>query len=588
MLLQVDGEYLKSALGTFEILDGKILRQYNYTLPKEEQTEENMKKTKKIIYKLQDEEGRIRNIDVESPEFNALVSCDELASGISEVGDIGKGYLQLDDMILEEFGYNTPHKKEKQKSFVLYTLLKNRNCLKRYYKLDINTAVRYLTTLLHTYKSDTYQRPCDAVIGYRCNIGREKTSRALALFARMFPNIIQIKRSCGHYLIKINRHLLLQDPYIRIKYKESKEINRKAIKRLQHKGSVYFYDFCPIVSRRKLRETIIGVTYWYNNLLSGYLETSSYKGLISMYGRRAEDNIRYIEVPIHILSRITGLSGQQILKYLNRCALRCDYLSKHNKGYIDGNLYNENWKSAPLLTPTRLHFDGMKGRPPITPASYILHLDNFIPTKLHQHTVKYKEQYTHLIMRELQYMYEDKQKNDEQYQKFMNSYIGTEDYIRLTPDEICETFTDYNEKFVERLKNDDPVARSLLFEGDEQVAGVTSREELMKAAKNPTARWTNKITHKMFETVDKQTGELKLIPGKIYKLPYYLHSELVFLEDCDKKDFKNVISVVESLTHYIKEYIMYMKENKEERSLLNWRRRLKHYGVLDHFEECFT
>ena len=481
------------------------------------------------------------------------------------------------------------YKNKKYNSLILMKIIDNEKIFKRY-NASVDVVIKFIVSLINTSINSQSNKMMDAVIGYRCNLGRENVYNVLSVLCRTFPDIIKMERVYGEVYVKVEKHLLLADPYIKEKVNKFKSKDRWVVNLFrENKKSVYFTPFCQRVSRNKLRQIVMSTTIAYNDLGGNSLKTKSKIRDELEYGKRTD--IQYIEIPIHIISMITGLRGDQILGYINRWAKRCDYISKHNKGYSDGCYYDPDYKHSELLEdPKNLTFNNMEDRPPITPTSYILYPEKLNRTKLGKFVKNHIEAYKHIVVRYLKYIKNDRNNRPEEYARFMH------DFIYLTDKEIEQISSDYTAEFKQKIKQfserhpkqeltqEQQDAQAILYNGDMKQGEIIGRNRLMNIRQG-NAREKQRVTLKQIEYIDKETGEIKIKSRN--KLPYWLKESMNYLEDCPTNEFKPIIKVVNTIVTYIKETIQLYKLEGNKPGLNILKSNLSRYELFEQFEPDF-
>ena len=121
-----------------------------------------------------------------------------------------------------------------------------------------------------------------------------------------------------------------------------------------------------------------------------------------LYGERKD--IKYIEVPVHLIAHILNISESKITRYLRILVKSCNYIAKHDKVYVKtnnmDNYYNDFYKQFDLLNTKETKLDN--DHPIITKNSYILFIDNFEKTKTYYDISKHLQEYKDLIIETLE------------------------------------------------------------------------------------------------------------------------------------------------------------------------------------------
>lgn len=551
----IDAEQLQLSMSNFEKLDDMILY-----------TQNNTNKT----------------FIVNGKQAHPVSQCENIKDIVSTMENIKP---LVDDYYGNRYTGKKQYwfKQAKYNSIILEKLIENEKILGRY-NIDIDRCVKFICCLVNTSIDSNWNRPMDLVVITRCNIGRETFFNILSIFCRMFPGVIDMKRIDGIVYVKVAKHILLNDPYIKERcnfYKRQDHYIKMKLRAT--KGTVYASPFCPKVSRQKQRELFMGITYVYNELAGNKLKTTSKIIDEERYGVRSD--IKYVEVPIHILSYITKKPAHQILGYMNSLCKRTNYISKHNLGYSEEDYYSHDYKtSGTLHNPNDLCFNGMEGRPPITPTSYIIYPDKLEKTNLWKYIKNNKEALNHITIRYLKYIKQDRDNKPDDFNNFMK------DFIYLTSDEIDEVCEDYDKQFKQKIKNKDTLSEEeqqkldLLFVGDMQQASISSKDRLMDIPKS-IARTVKKITLKQIEQVDEETGEI-LIKNR-NKLPYWLHHSIQYIADCPMNEYKQILNVVNTVTQYIKETIQLYKSQNNTQGLNIFKSNLTRYDLFEQFEYLY-
>ena len=318
-------------------------------------------------------------------------SPEEAQSIISKNNDIDYNKRYLNNK-------RTCFKKLKEVSLVYNLLIKNKKLLDKY-SIEINKAVLVLSSLVNFLKDKNLQLLPDRFLKYRSELSRTNICNLIIIFKHL--GLIKTKKSNSYSIYVQLTDTVLKDPFILVMAtKNSISDSRKLTFCEQKFGSFYFDPLTHETELRRLRLNILGLAKAYTDLKAKDILKKSYDDN-KIYGKRID--ISYLEVPVHLCASILHIKELDITKYLSKLCMCSNYISKHDKFYVEtnniDNYYNVEYKKCDLDNDiNKLTSD----HPIITKYSYILYNKNFEKTKTGKYVYENLEYYKELIIKELE------------------------------------------------------------------------------------------------------------------------------------------------------------------------------------------
>ena len=299
----------------------------------------------------------------------------------------------------------TWYAEEKKMSTILGSLIDQEWLLKKY-NITIEKAILIICSLYNfcngsiNTKVDTYFKVPDRFLRYRSQLSR-KTIRKL-LFILKRTDILELKQFKDGLYIKLNKNLISKDLYILKRAKREKRKDAKKLLYCAEKYNRYYYEaYSYQTALNQLRKAILGISMAYSQLMEKEILNKRYEDS-QLYGERKD--IKYIEVPVHLIAHILNISESKITRYLRILVKSCNYIAKHDKVYVKtnnmDNYYNDFYKQFDLLNTKETKLDN--DHPIITKNSYILFMDNFEKTKTYYDISKHLQEYKDLIIETLE------------------------------------------------------------------------------------------------------------------------------------------------------------------------------------------
>ena len=287
----------------------------------------------------------------------------------------------------------------KLNSDVFAILIQNKEKFQnKFYNIRIEKVINILSTLMsycELYNIYTYTRVPDRLLGKRSQLSRDTIRYILNELRKL--NLVNIKIKSGKVLFKLP-DFVLQDEYFKYQNKKYKnKVNYKAVESEIKFKTLFFDDRHISTLNAHQRETILGISTAYTELvkdtINGVIRTQD----IKLYGERQD--IKYIQVPIPILSIILNKSEAKLNRYMDHFCNGCDYITKHDRVYVESknssNYYNELYKQYNLESTKDITLDDT--HPIITDNSYILFMENYKTTKTYKKVTKNMDYYRDLL-----------------------------------------------------------------------------------------------------------------------------------------------------------------------------------------------
>lgn len=210
------------------------------------------------------------------------------------------------------------------------------------YKLTIEKMLDIITAIL--YQNGDNKRVWllhDRFICKKCQISRKTLYIAVYLLRKC--NIITcLNLTDTKIYIKIDLNLLVYDPVILRLIDRQKNVMHKIYSKCEQEKSdtCEGLDYGIMTSRtlqNTLKQTVLGIIYYYNFYTDSYC----------IQKECCKDNkihvIKYITIPYHILSIVTGYTETDLRAYISKLFTSTNYISSYDKIYIDKvDKYNNN------------------------------------------------------------------------------------------------------------------------------------------------------------------------------------------------------------------------------------------------------
>ena len=306
--------------------------------------------------------------------------------------------------------YNT-----KLNSVVLNLLYKNQKLFNDV-NITVDMAVIVLCSL-YNYKNyvnaKDYFIVNDRILAKRCYLSRNTIYDIIYILSGL--NILYINYDYDNIRIKFNEKLLQQDEYFKLKCEKFFKHDMETIFKTEEQfNSHYYLPYSKRTSYSKLKEIILGCTLIYNSYLTNSNED---------FYKLRKDSILYVEIPVHLICRITNKSERFIMKYIAKLYKNTMYLTKHDLVYSDYK-YNPNekcfykidktkhytnseYKTFPLNKYTKLNDENGDsceyGHPKVTPYSAYIYMKNFISTKTGKKVLNNLSKYKRMLALHLRF-----------------------------------------------------------------------------------------------------------------------------------------------------------------------------------------
>ena len=366
-----------------------------------------------------------------SDQYKSYIETDSLILGqyaALSLPDLNNNLKQIDavdiayDLVPVYFKKNTLKYDLLEKSILAGEILKFKEELE-FKNITIEQAMLAICSFYNLYKENNYYKVPDRFLARRLQISTSKIQSIFYILNK--SNIIDIKIVDGDIWTKLNNNLLEKDEYFKYRCTKSLKRDKKVLKNIGPYG-IYSSELTDNYFFKHLRETILGITIAYNNLIGKTFNSDRRNQDLAMYGERTD--IKYLEIPIHIIIRETKLPEKYIRYYIKQLLDNADYAAKRDRVYqsniYDSTYYWENYKSASLVDYKEAKKDD--DRLLVTENSIILFVDNFNRTHTGQNVNKNLDYYTKVVVHSLQQVLDQNILIEEDYQKV--NYI-VKDYL---------------------------------------------------------------------------------------------------------------------------------------------------------------
>lgn len=434
----------------------------------------------------------------------------------------------LHDQIDKYFKPNAKMYKAIQKSQVLGEILSCQNHLDKY-DITPSQAMQAICSFFNIVRSNGYVRLADRYIAKHLSIGKEKVNQIF--FALCKTNLLDLKIENGFIQIKLNKELLVEDEYFRYRcvrgFKKDKQLAAQ-----QGSEGMYFYENNYRTFFRNLRETVMGITIAYNELRGHKFDSTRRQSDLVKYGERTD--IKYLEIPVHIICNTTRLPLGYIESYVQKLLKGAKYISKRDKVYqsniYDSTYYWEDYKSASLVDYKEAKED--LDRLEVTEHSAILFVEEFKNTHTGKNVLKKLDNYKQIVLAAFQNILE-------------TNCLIAEDQIRINnivKESIENNFNTYKGNWITDNENN---KSQFIFDNGNSLIPVSKMCKVKRGI-----NWMHKKVNVNFN---------KLNIEKAVKLIKYLLKQLEDINICSRHSKYNT-NTITKLVNYIKEQIDNCKE----------------------------
>lgn len=303
----------------------------------------------------------------------------------------------------KELSWYRDYKKQSQVLGILYKYSHLFNQL----GVTLDKVIITLCSLINYSNNKLMEQLPDRYLVIRNQTSRNTTNQIIYILS--LCGLLNMEIRCNNVFYKLNKDILNMDPYIKVKSKSLFKSDAKVIIRCVDENYLFYYPYAKKTILKNLKQLIFGITLAYNRLGYEYLNTERRKTDINLYGERLD--IEYMEVPVHIISRVTNIKPSIIMNYIRRLCKSSNYISQHKLAYVPtnnvDNYYNRDYKWCDMIKG--INVDLPYGHCPLTPYSVIIFRDNFENNKIGKNSYKRLEEYKQLVIRELFFINIDKQ-----------------------------------------------------------------------------------------------------------------------------------------------------------------------------------
>lgn len=421
------------------------------------------------------------------------------------------------------YGNNTWHLELKKNSEIIGILLQNLNYFNNI-NVNLDQVITTLCSLMNYCKNryNFFTLP-DRFVTIRNELSKEKTESILFILSN--TDILDIKYVDDKLNVKLNRDIVAKDEYLNYKKEAFYFSDCRVYDRCCKDGTIFFFPPTKKTILRNIRFTLLGLT------VASY-QLQKQNNILQNIPNIERPDITYMEIPIDEICYITKCDKRLIYKYLKELCKNTNYVSKHDKVYIDSkgmkHYYNNAYKECDL---TKVDTDNLEeGHPKVTNNSIILYNDNFKLSNTGKYITKNLEKYKAMYKRIKLFLSIDKV-----------SYKFKDKFIK-------EDTKEYNYKSY----IDEDIQVSEAFFNEEFKCGRNISLSEIRGLKNSTRK--NPIKFKV-KNIDK-------LPFQ--KLCKHLKEILDYLEECED----NVLNYYTKLsTQLINRIQFYIQQYKQENSL---------------------
>lgn len=274
-------------------------------------------------------------------------------------------------------------------------------------KITLDNIATTVCTILHSCNKEQWIHIPERLVLYRNQLSLAKVHFIIEFLSKY--GFCETKIIDGKLYIKLNRHALLEDPFIQIKMEKTEDADREARRYIINNFNRD--ELYPHTKRYKLKhrkETILGVIYWYNTLLHNELNSKERINAENLYGSRLD--VAYMEHPSHLTSIILNMHELEVRASLRHIARGADYIAKHTEQYTPNtdihNYFNKEYQTQNNLENYMVaEYDDH--HPIITDNSYIIFREKFENTKLFKEEIyPNKNKYLRMIKAAIKYLKE--------------------------------------------------------------------------------------------------------------------------------------------------------------------------------------
>ena len=401
-------------------------------------------------------------------------------------------------------------KVEKSNSTIFAMLINNKKFLD-YYNININKALRAIMTLTYTLEKQN----CDIKLQDRYICENSDLSRSqLYNLLRLLDNkeIIKYFIDKGEKRVKALT-LLKNDPLI---IKMNKELYKGKIsafdKCLRFKNpGVYYNESTYLTKKNHLKQNIINITLAYNELLNIYSESN-------------REDIKYIIIPIPLISDMLHIQERKIKKIIKNLT-KSSWLKPHNLVYVNtfgmDHYFNDSYKWFNKRDWRDIILE--EGHPVVNEYSYIIFKDPFKESKWYKNYKNYKND----MIEEVKNAIISNSKKQKYYMK-RNKYFNEEE---LENTQLSNEINEHSQITNFSYENDNLFEQAIINENYKATETIMNEQEQKGSIINLDIIRKNsnyKRSQKPYMINDKEISELNIkgVSQELHKVQYYIEQDI--------------------------------------------------------------
>lgn len=193
----------------------------------------------------------------------------------------------------------------------------------------------------------------DRIAARKLKISRSTLNFIIKRLSKDFAEYITFKKCNGVWNYKLNAPLLEDEFFMKLASTRFKNDFKVAYELARTgNGSMYFDKLSDDVFNRKFNSSLLAFQFAYYEICSPHYNTAeTNQRLAETDDEDKRTDITYLELPMHIATIALNCSEYDIIKAMSNLTSHTDYISKHNKVYINlesgvHDYKNENYRKA--------------------------------------------------------------------------------------------------------------------------------------------------------------------------------------------------------------------------------------------------
>lgn len=244
--------------------------------------------------------------------------------------DYMQQYLENFDNLVSIYEPNSIIRNLKQESPVCAKIYLSKAYLD-IYRISIDKALKLLEAYVHCpyLKANTYNKVPTKYLAIRVQIGLKKITTLINLFKIL--GFIEVKTDkIGTTYIKVTSEVL-NDPWLQEKLFYNEFQNNKAYYiACNINENLYHYKISLKGKNKNIRRSIVEITLAFNHLLKTDPVLHN-----KYYINGVRTDLIYAICPVKLIAFILGVSEKKVRKELNKLCNKTNFISKHDKMYVD-------------------------------------------------------------------------------------------------------------------------------------------------------------------------------------------------------------------------------------------------------------